>query len=129
VELFAQNRLHAVFGAVSGRISLASLDRALAAELRSAFPNDLMDGDRLQLGCAKAFAALKYSISEGDHGLWKVYERLKPALEKRNQSWLAHGTRPAEAADFEQMWKVAVGEFGIAESSIPEWPSISFMDY
>jgi len=129
VELFAQNRLHAAFGAVSGRISLNSLDAGVAAELRTAFPDDLMDGDRLQLSCAKAFSALKYSPFQEDHRLTEVYERLKPALEKRNQSWLAHGTRPAEAADFEQMWKLVISEFAIAESAVPKWPGISFSDY
>ncbi len=129
VELFAQNRLHAAFGATSGRISLTSLDGGVAAELRSAFPDDLMDGNCLQLSCAKAFSALKCSPFQEDHRLPEVYERLKPALEKRNQSWLAHGTRPAEAADFDQMWMLVVGEIGIVESAIPEWPRISFSDY
>ncbi|MCC6367834.1 MAG: TIGR02710 family CRISPR-associated protein [Bryobacterales bacterium] len=128
-ELYAQNRLYAAFGATSGHISLASLDGGLAANLRSAFPDDLVYGERLQLSCAKGFAALKYSPLVEDHRLPEVYECLKPALEKRNQSWLAHGTRPAESADFDQMWELLIGKFGIAESAIPEWPKISFIDY
>ncbi len=126
VELFAQNRLHAAFGAKSGCISLDSLDGSLAADLRSAFPEDLIDDNRLQLACAKAFAALKCSPLEEDHRLPEAYERLKPALEKRNQSWLAHGTRPADAADFDQMWDLVLRELGIDSESIPEWPELSF---
>lgn len=95
VELFAQNRLYRAFGAKCGRIPLDSLDARLAADLRASFPDALIEGNRLQLGCAKAFAVLKHSPLEDDHRFPEVYERLKPALEKRNQSWLAHGTRPA----------------------------------
>lgn len=128
VELFAQNRLHAAFGATSGRIPLAALGGGVAGDLRSAFPDDLVDGDCLQLSCAKAFSALKYSPFQEDHRLPEVYERLKPALEKRNQSWLAHGTRPAGSADFDQMWGLVVREFGIADNSIPDWPQLSFIE-
>lgn len=128
VELFAQNRLHAAFGARTGRISLDSLDENLAAELRAAFPDDLVEGNRLILACAKAFAALKYSPLEDDHRLPEVYEKLKPALEKRNQSWLAHGTRPADSTDFDQMWELILREFGISDDSIPDWPRLSFTD-
>jgi CRISPR-associated protein (TIGR02710 family) len=128
VELFAQNRLHAAFGARSGRISFDSLDGNLAVDLRAAFPDDLVEGNRLNLGCAKAFAALKYSPLEGDQRLPEVYEKLKPALEKRNQSWLAHGTRPADASDFDQMWGLVLTEFGISNDSIPDWPPLSFTD-
>jgi CRISPR-associated protein (TIGR02710 family) len=128
VELFAQNRLHAAFGATSGRIPLAALGSGVAGDLRSAFPDDLVDGDCLQLSCAKAFSALKYSHFQEDHRLPEVYERLKPALEKRNQSWLAHGTRPAGSADFDQMWGLVVREFGIADNSIPDWPQLSFIE-
>jgi CRISPR-associated protein (TIGR02710 family) len=129
VELFAQNRLYRAFGAKSGRISLNSLEASLAAELRASFPDELIDqGSRLQLGCAKAFEALKYSALEDDHRLAEVYERLKTALEKRNQSWLAHGTRPANMSDFDQMWDLVVKEFGIAIETIPTWPSISFTE-
>lgn len=128
VELFAQNRLHAAFGAKSGRISLDSLDGSLADELRAAFPEDLIDGSRLQLGCAKAFAALKHSPKLDDHRFPAAYERLKPALEKRNQSWLAHGTRPADASDFDQMWDLVLREFGINTESIPDWPELSFSE-
>ena len=125
VELFAQNRLYAAFGSRAGRISLDSLDQNLAAELRAAFPDELIEGSRLQLGCAKAFAALKYSPLEDDHRFPEVYERFKPALEKRNQSWLAHGTRPADASDFDQMWGLVSQEFGIDSGDIPDWPQLS----
>ena len=124
----AQNRLHAAFGAISGRISLDSLDGRLAAELRAGFPEELIDGNRLQLACAKAFAALKHSPSVDDHRFPDAYERLKPALEKRNQSWLAHGTRPADASDFDQMWDLVLRELGIKSESIPDWPHLSFTD-
>jgi hypothetical protein len=97
-------------------------------DLRAAFPDDLVEGNRLNLGCAKAFAALKYSPLEGDQRLPEVYEKLKPALEKRNQSWLAHGTRPADASDFDQMWGLVLTEFGISNDSIPDWPPLSFTD-
>jgi CRISPR-associated protein (TIGR02710 family) len=128
VELFAQNRLHAAFHAISGRIRLNTIEDGLAAELKSAFPEDLIDENRLQLGCAKAFAAMKYSPFEGDHQLPEAYERLKPALEKRNQSWLAHGTRPADATDFERMWDLVLTELGIAETRIPNWLPLSFAE-
>lgn len=128
VELFAQNRLHAAFGARSGRISLDSLNGNVAADLRAAFPDDLIEGNRLNLGCAKAFAALKYSPLADDHRFPEVYKHLKAGLEKRNQSWLAHGTRPADASDFDQMWGLVLTEFGISKDSIPDWPPLSFTD-
>ncbi len=128
VELFAQNRLHAAFGAKSGRISLDSLDGGVAAELRANFPEEVIEGNRLQLGCAKAFASLKYSPFKEDDRLPEAYERLKPALEKRNQSWLAHGTRPADASDFDQMWNLVLKELGIDIGSIPEWPQLRFTE-
>jgi CRISPR-associated protein (TIGR02710 family) len=131
VELFAQNRLHRAFGALSGRIPLDSLDPILADKLRHTFPDDHIEnekGGRLQLGCAKAFAALAYSSLEDDHQLPQTYERLKDALGKRNDSWLAHGTRPASASDFDEMWKLVLAELGIAAETLPDWPQIRFME-
>jgi hypothetical protein len=40
VELFAQNRLYAAFGAKSSRLSLDSLYASLAAQFHAAFPED-----------------------------------------------------------------------------------------
>jgi CRISPR-associated protein (Cas_Cas02710) len=94
--------------------------------LRASFPGEFIEGNRLQVGCAKAFASLKYSPIEDDHRFPEVYERLKPALEKRNQSWLAHGTRPADPSDFDQMWDLVLRELGINNESIPDWPELSF---
>jgi CRISPR-associated protein (TIGR02710 family) len=128
VELFAQNRLHAAFSAISGRIQLNTLDEGVAAKLKSTFPDDLIEGNRLQLSCAKAFTALQYSPFEEDHKRPEVYDRLKPTLEKRNQSWLAHGTRPADANDFERMWNLVLNELTISENSIPDWPALSFVE-
>jgi hypothetical protein len=126
VELFAQDRLYAAFGATCGRILLDALEGCLAIELRLAFPGRLKEGNRLELGCADAFAALQYSPFEADHRLPEVYERLKPALAKRNQSWLAHGVRPAAADDFDAMWDLVLRELGIAAESIPDWPRLRF---
>lgn len=129
VELFAQNHLYRAFGASSGRIPLNSLDSTLAEQLRRAFPDDLTDdGSRLQLGCAKAFAALAYSPFEDDHKLPEIYDRLKNALGKRNDSWLAHGTRPATSSDFEQMWELVLKELGVAAEALPDWPQIRFTE-
>jgi CRISPR-associated protein (TIGR02710 family) len=131
VELFAQNHLHQAFGALSGRVPLDSLDPILADKLRHAFPDDQIEdekGGRLQLGCAKAFAALAYSPLEDDYQLSGVYERLKNALGKRNDSWLAHGTRPASASDFDEMWKLVLQELGIAAEALPDWPQIRLTD-
>lgn len=129
VELFAQNRLYRAFGATSGRIPLDSLDSTLAEQLRAAFPDGMThDGGRLQLGCAKGFSALAYSPFEDDHQLPKIYDRLKNALGKRNDSWLAHGTRPASASDFDEMWKLVLAELGIAAEALPDWPQIRFTD-
>lgn len=80
------------------------------------------------LGCAKAFSSLKYSASEQDHRLVEVYDHLKPALEKRNDSWLAHGTRAANEADFQQMWEAVLKELGVAADTLPSWPQISFIE-
>ena len=131
VESFAQNHLHRAFGAASGRIPLDSLDPSLADRLRNAFPDERIDdgnGSRLQLSCAKAFAALAYSPFKDDHVLPEAYDRLKGALAKRNESWLAHGTRPASASDFDQMWKLVLNELGIAAESLPDWPNIDFTE-
>lgn len=128
VELFAQNRLYVAFGARSGRISLESVEAGLADRFRAEFPNDIDERNRLLLGCAKAFSSLKYSASEQDHRLVEVYDRLKPALEKRNDSWLAHGTRAANESDFQQMWEAVLKELGVAADTLPSWPQISFIE-
>ncbi len=131
VELFAQNRLHRAFGASSGRIPLDSLDPSLADQLRSSFSEDQIEdeqGSRLQLACGKAFAALAYSPFEDDHQLPEIYDRLKNVLGKRNDSWLAHGTRAASTSDFGQMWVLVLQEFGISNERIPDWPHLSFTD-
>lgn len=126
VELFAQNRLHEAFGAESGRIALDRMDAGLAATLRAEFPDSVIEGNRLQLSCAKGFQALAHSPQVEDRRLTESYQRLKPALEKRNQSWLAHGTRPAEPADFDQMWNAVLKEFNIGAADIPQWPELRF---
>ncbi len=126
VELFAQDRLHAAFRARLGKIKLTDLLEATAHALRTAFPRALDADDTLRLGLKDAFQALQFSAREEDRNLVHEYERLKPALEKRNQSWLAHGTRPASKADFEQMWQAVLEALGIQEHSVPAWPRISF---
>jgi len=37
----------------------------------------------------------------------------------------AHGTRPADASDFDQMWGLVSQEFGIDSGDIPDWPQLS----
>lgn len=129
VELYGQNRLHRAFGAISGRIALDALDATLATQLRRAFPECEFHDDRkdkLHLGLYKAFTALQFSPYPEDHRLVESYERLRSALVKRNDSWLAHGTRPAGKADFDSMWCLVLKEFDILPAAIPAWPQIRF---
>jgi CRISPR-associated protein (TIGR02710 family) len=127
VELFAQDRLAAAFGARLGIIRLDTLDPDTAARLREAFPTRLgEDGVSLKLGVRDCFRALEFSPRAEDRGSSALYDRLKPVLELRNQSWLAHGTRPASREDYERMWSAVLETLGIAEEEIPDWPPLRF---
>lgn len=131
VELYGQNRLHRAFCALSGRIQLDALEPVLAEKLRTAFPECEFHDDNkdvLQLGLYKAFLALQFSPYPDDHRLVESYERLRNTLVKRNDSWLAHGTRPAGKADFDSMWDLVLKEFNILPETIPSWPEIRFTD-
>ncbi|MGC8795267.1 MAG: TIGR02710 family CRISPR-associated CARF protein [Bryobacteraceae bacterium] len=127
VELYAQDRLLRAFGAKLGIVELDKLPPEVAAELQKRFPRALeAERNRLKLGLQNALEALALSPHEEDRALPGVYERLKPYLERRNQSWLAHGTRPATQQDFEEMWAAVLRELGLAEHEIPQWPRINF---
>ena len=127
VELFAQDRLAGAFGARLGIIRLETLDPDTAARLREAFPTRLSeDGASLKLGVRDCFRALAFSPRAEDRELSGLYDRLKPVLELRNQSWLAHGTRPASPEDYERMWTAVLEVLGIREDEIPDWPSLRF---
>ena len=127
VELFAQDRLAGAFGARLGLVRLDALDQDMAARLREAFPTRLSeDGASLRLGVRDCFRALEFSPRAEDRALSGLYDRLKDALELRNQSWLAHGTRPASREDFGRMWAAVLEALGIAENEIPDWPPLRF---
>lgn len=126
VELFVQDRLNRAFGAQLGILRLEGLDPALAQRLREKFPHALDEQGRLRLALKNGCEVLQFSPYEEDRALAGFYESLKNELEKRNQSWLAHGTRPASREDFEAMWAKVLAQMGLCGEDLPDWPEISF---
>lgn len=127
VELYGQDRLQRAFGAHLGVVNLNTLNPALAEQLRSRFSHCLTPDGRLKLALMNVYQALEFSPAENDRALRStVYEHLKDILQKRNDSWLAHGTRSASREDFEQTWRAVLQALEISEEQIPAWPKISF---
>ncbi len=54
------------------------------------------------------------------------YETLKAHFQKRNDSILAHGLRPAGHEDFEGFWKALLNATRISHQAIPRWPVTAF---
>ncbi|MCS7315867.1 MAG: TIGR02710 family CRISPR-associated CARF protein [Bryobacterales bacterium] len=129
VELYGQDRLYRAFGARLGKVRPTNLSPELAQAFRQKFPQawDEQEGC-YKLGLKNLFAALALSPCEEDKALAKAYEKLHPPLQKRNESWLAHGTRPATSEDFQEFWSAVLEVLGIGEDTLPEWPRLSFVD-
>lgn len=126
VELFVQDRPNRAFGAQLGILRTDRSDPALAQQLAEKFPHARDEQGRLKLALKNGCEALQFSPYEEDRTLSGFYESLKNELEKRNQSWSAHGTRPASREDFQAMWTTVLAQIGLREEDVPERPEISF---
>jgi CRISPR-associated protein (TIGR02710 family) len=120
-ELFAHGELQRAFGWRFGKPQLLLKDE-ISKEARKS-----VDGQYApKLGVKESFGALRYSPLPEHKGLADRYEEIEPHLQKRNNSILAHGVRPATQEDSEKFWSALLPVVGVTEDAIPRWPELEF---
>ena len=120
-ELFVQHELFEAFAAPLGRLDL----NHVPAEARDAFRNEFGQPP-YDLGLRKGFRALTYSAFPVHHQAASGYEAIAPHLQKRNDSILAHGLRPADRTDFEDFWGALLPIVQVHDGELPRWPRLEF---
>lgn len=121
-EMFAQDLLWRAFGANRGRIGADNLPEEAVSRLQAdGFAPD--SSGFYKLGLARSFDLLRYGPEELRHHAG-VYEALKPHLEFRNASILAHGVASVDEKKALELEEAVLQRLDIAPDDLPDWPSI-----
>lgn len=121
-EMFMQDLLWRAFEANRGRVRAENLPAEAVSRLQA----DGLAPDQsgfLKLGMARGFELLSYGPEEIRHHA-RVYEALKPHLEFRNASILAHGVASVDGKKALELEEAVLHHLGIADREIPDWPNI-----
>ena len=121
-ELFVQGKLYEAFQCRLGKLRFDQV----AAGMQAAFRAEFGVADEHNLGLEQGFRALGYSPRPEDREIPRRYEAIKGHLQKRNDSILAHGLRPASEEDFRGFWEALLPVVEVKEEVIPRWPGLEF---
>ncbi len=122
-ELHAQILLKQAFGIELGKGKLEDFPQHLHKDVKRILGNPTDTTYKISL--QNAFRLLKLSDDETISSQSHIGKTLKGHLDKRNNSILAHGSRPVSQDDYENFWKAALSTLGVKDSDIPRWPKIS----
>lgn len=120
VEGTAQMRLWDGFGIKSAGVKATDIPDALSEKREAA----LRKG-QIQIGLKDSWGLL---AAKGDELAAKIIPLLQDkqplanALQCRNNSALAHGTRPVKKEDFEQLYRIALDLFSMTEADLVTFP-------
>lgn len=124
LEGFAQVRLHKAHKIKSWDVSPEQLPHALQEICRTCYLEDI-DG-KYKLPLQAQFRVLAGLGDQLGQAFLREWPKMKPLLDAANHGILGHGFEPVKAERVQQLYDVVVRLTGIAESSLPKFPVLSF---
>ena len=122
VELHGQILLKKEFDIELGKARLENFPEHIRQDVKKILGDQPEGGYKISL--RKTYELLNLSRDEEVSSQSHVGETLKAHLEKRNNSILAHGSRPVSRDDYEKFWNAVLSALEIEDSDIPHWPKI-----
>ncbi|MBX3303473.1 MAG: hypothetical protein KF693_14760, partial [Nitrospira sp.] len=124
LEGFAQVRLHKAHKIKSWDVSPEQLPHALQEICRTCYLEDI-DG-KYKLPLQAQFRVLAGLGDQLGQAFLREWPKMKPLLDAANHGILGHGFEPVKAERVQQLYDVVVRLTGVAESSLPKFPVLSF---
>ncbi len=117
-----QNRL-----AVAHGIDNSNVDTVLVPEAQREEIESCRDADgRIRIGLERSFRLLHALGDPLGAAYLERSKELSQVLQRRNQSLLAHGFRPVDAADFQKMLDIALSFLCIESGQLPAFPRMDW---
>lgn len=120
IEKIAQERLHIKV------IDPSSVDpKKIPPSLREEYLRKYTQESKIKLPLYASYRLLKELGDELGHRFFERYEgELKPLLDTRNSSILAHGDRSVTKEVYQRLLRVVIGFAQLEEERIPEFPKL-----
>ena len=125
IEKMAQVRLKSIYKIDTGNVILDQLAISSSAKEKYLKYKDSKD-NKVKLPLFASYSLLSELGDSLGRAFFKVYDmKLKPLLDTRNHSILAHGDKKIEKDTYEKMLEVVI-EFGeIDKTKIPHFPELN----
>ena len=124
LEALAQHRLDFKHG-----IKTSNVDQdRLPAVLKEEYKRRYFDGrqNKMKLPLYASYQLLKELNDELGHNFFRQYDdKIKPILDLRNSSLLAHGFNSVKKETYQKMYAVLLDFTGIEQEALPEYPALN----
>ena len=124
LEAFAQVRLYKAHKIKSWDVSPGQLPQGLQETCRTCYLEDI-DG-KYKLPLQAQFRVLAGLGDQLGQAFLREWPKMKPLLDAVNHAVLGHGFEPIKTERVQQLYEVVVRLSGVAESSLPKFPVLSF---
>jgi CRISPR-associated protein (TIGR02710 family) len=122
LEAFAQRQLFKQYQIKTWDAQLEQLPQALQETCRSCWLEDL-DG-KYKLPLQAQFRTLAGLGDQMGQAFLREWPTMKPLLDAANHAVLGHGFEPVKAERVQQLYDVVIKLTGVAESSLPKFPTL-----
>ncbi len=122
MEKIAKNRLAAIHGIDNSDIAMELVPESECGDLVAC--RDA--AGRIRIGLERSYRLLKALGDPLGEAYVQRARELSQLLQRRNQSLLAHGFRPVDAADFHKMLDIALSFLGIESCQLPAFPRMDW---
>ena len=121
-EKIAKNKLATTHGIDNSNIDISLLSEPVQESLATCCDTD----GRIRIGLERSYRLLASLNDPLGLAYQHRSKELTQLLQRRNQSLLAHGFRPVDAADFQKMMEIALSFLGIESNQLPAFPRMDW---
>lgn len=123
MELLAQVELKVTFGVDTSNVNTEAIPEGLMREYTRKY-RDERDG-KIKIGLYASYSLLKELGAELGRNFFSVYEKeLRPVLDIRNSSILAHGMTPVDENTFQRLFRAVLDFTQTKEDLLPRFPAL-----
>ena len=124
IEVLAQNELKKNYGIDSSNVDIESVPPSIRQEFSAGYQQS--GKGKLKIPLFASYRLLKELGNELAIKFYSVYEsEIRPILDIRNSSILAHGFNPVEKSTFMRLLKTILEFSGTKEEEIPSFPVLN----
>lgn len=123
LEALAQRQLFKQYGVKTWDVRPEQLPQALQETCRTCYLDDV-DG-KYKLPLQSQFRALAGLGDQMGQVFLREWPKMKPLLDAANHAVLGHGFEPIKMERFHQLYEIVLKLTGVAESSLPRFPTLS----